>query len=138
MLERDGGRDRAGVGSHDPTFWHPPGYVSAKHGVIGLTKTAALDYADHNPRVKARAPGPILTDNLRRAGAQAQAAAAAVMPMRRVGQPEKVAWTAVSLRPGEVHHRRSSPTRSCPSTAASSPAPPTFRITLPQPADERR
>jgi NAD(P)-dependent dehydrogenase (short-subunit alcohol dehydrogenase family) len=97
MLERDGGRDRAGVGSHDPTFWHPPGYVSAKHGVIGLTKTAALDYADHNPRVKARAPGPILTDNLRRAGAQAQAAAAAVMPMRRVGQPEEVAWTAVSL-----------------------------------------
>jgi NAD(P)-dependent dehydrogenase (short-subunit alcohol dehydrogenase family) len=86
--------------------------VSAKHGVIGLTKTAALDYADHNPRVKARAPGPILTDNLRRAGAQAQAAAAAVMPMRRVGQPEEVAWTAVSLCSDQarfitgVHHRR--------------------------------
>ena len=69
----------------------------AKHGVIGLTKPAALDYADHNPRVKARTPGPILTDNLRRAGAQAQAAAAAAMPMRQVGQPEEVAQAAVSL-----------------------------------------
>jgi hypothetical protein len=86
--------------------------VWAKHGVIGLTKTAALDYADHNPRVKARTPGPILTDNLRRAGAQAQAAAAAAMPMRQVGQPEEVAQAAVSLCCDQarfitgVHHRR--------------------------------
>ena len=42
------------------------GYVSAKHGVVGLTKTAALDYADVNVRVNALAPGPILTDNLAR------------------------------------------------------------------------
>jgi NAD(P)-dependent dehydrogenase (short-subunit alcohol dehydrogenase family) len=73
------------------------GYVSAKHGVVGLTKTAALDYADRNVRVNALAPGPILTGNLRRAGARAQAAAAAAMPMRRVGLPEEVARAAVWL-----------------------------------------
>jgi NAD(P)-dependent dehydrogenase (short-subunit alcohol dehydrogenase family) len=40
---------------------------------------------------------PILTDNLRRAGAQAQRAAAAAMPMRRVGQPQEVAQAVVWL-----------------------------------------
>jgi NAD(P)-dependent dehydrogenase (short-subunit alcohol dehydrogenase family) len=73
------------------------GYVSAKHGVVGLTKTAALDYADRNLRVNALAPGPILTDNLKRAGEDAQRLAALAMPMRRIGQPEEVAAAVVWL-----------------------------------------
>jgi NAD(P)-dependent dehydrogenase (short-subunit alcohol dehydrogenase family) len=73
------------------------GYVSAKHGVIGLTRTAALDYADRNLRVNALAPGPIITDNLQRAGAAAQRAAADAMPMRRVGQPHEVAQAVIWL-----------------------------------------
>jgi NAD(P)-dependent dehydrogenase (short-subunit alcohol dehydrogenase family) len=73
------------------------GYVSAKHGVIGLTKTAALDYADRNLRVNALAPGPILTDNLKRAGEDAQRLAALAMPMRRIGRPEEVAAAVVWL-----------------------------------------
>jgi NAD(P)-dependent dehydrogenase (short-subunit alcohol dehydrogenase family) len=73
------------------------GYVSAKHGVIGLTKTAALDYADRNLRVNALAPGPILTDNLERAGEDAQRLAALAMPMGRVGRPEEVAAAVVWL-----------------------------------------
>jgi NAD(P)-dependent dehydrogenase (short-subunit alcohol dehydrogenase family) len=73
------------------------GYVSAKHGVIGLTKTAALDYADRNLRVNALAPGPILTDNLERAGEDAQRLAALAMPMRRIGRPEEVAAAVVWL-----------------------------------------
>jgi NAD(P)-dependent dehydrogenase (short-subunit alcohol dehydrogenase family) len=73
------------------------GYVSAKHGVIGLTKTAALEYADANVRVNAIAPGPILTENLERAGPEMQEKAAAAMPMRRVGRPDEVAAAVVWL-----------------------------------------
>jgi NAD(P)-dependent dehydrogenase (short-subunit alcohol dehydrogenase family) len=67
------------------------GYVASKHGVIGLTKTAALEYADQGIRVNAVAPGPILTENLNRAPAEARQKAAMSMPMRRVGQPDEVA-----------------------------------------------
>jgi len=73
------------------------GYVTAKHGVEGLTKVAALDYAGLGVRVNAVAPGPILTDNLKRAGAAAQQAAAAAMPLQRVRQPEEVAAAVVWL-----------------------------------------
>ncbi|MGN6171123.1 MAG: SDR family NAD(P)-dependent oxidoreductase [Solirubrobacteraceae bacterium] len=72
-------------------------YVAAKHGVEGLTKVAALDYAGLGVRVNAIAPGPILTDNLQRAGAAAQQAAASAMPLQRVGQPEEVAAAVVWL-----------------------------------------
>jgi NAD(P)-dependent dehydrogenase (short-subunit alcohol dehydrogenase family) len=72
-------------------------YVAAKHGVEGLTKVAALDYAKLGVRVNAVAPGPILTDNLKRAGTGAEEAAAAAMPLQRVGQPEVVAAAVVWL-----------------------------------------
>lgn len=70
-------------------------YVSTKHGIEGLTKVAALDYAKQGIRVNALAPGPILTDALTNAGTAAQAAAATVMPIRRIGQPDEVAAAAV-------------------------------------------
>jgi NAD(P)-dependent dehydrogenase (short-subunit alcohol dehydrogenase family) len=72
-------------------------YVSAKHGLEGLTKVAALDYAARGVRVNAVAPGPILTDALARAGAGAQEAAASAMPLQRVGQPDEVAAAIVWL-----------------------------------------
>jgi NAD(P)-dependent dehydrogenase (short-subunit alcohol dehydrogenase family) len=72
-------------------------YVSTKFGLEGLTKVAALDYAARGVRVNAIAPGPILTDALGRAGPAGQQAAAAAMPMRRVGQPDEVAAAAVFL-----------------------------------------
>ena len=72
-------------------------YVCTKHGLEGLTKVAALDYAERGVRVNAIAPGPILTDALRRAGPSGRQAAAAAMPLRRVGQPEEVAAAAVFL-----------------------------------------
>lgn len=73
------------------------GYVSAKHGVIGLTRSAALDYANQNVRINAVAPGPILTDRLEAAGPQAQQKAGMALPMRRIGRPEEVAQAVVWL-----------------------------------------
>ena len=73
------------------------GYVSAKYGVLGLTRTAALDYAESGIRVNALAPGPILTEQLQRAGEQSQQRAAAALPMRRIGQPDEVAAVVVWL-----------------------------------------
>lgn len=72
-------------------------YVAAKHGVEGLTKVAALDYAGLGVRVNAVAPGPILTDNLQRTGAAALQAAATAMPLQRIGRPEEVAAAVVWL-----------------------------------------
>jgi NAD(P)-dependent dehydrogenase (short-subunit alcohol dehydrogenase family) len=73
------------------------GYVSSKHGVIGLTKVAALDYAEQRVRVNAIAPGPILTDRLEQAGEEAQRRAGLAVPVRRVGQPDEVASAVVWL-----------------------------------------
>jgi NAD(P)-dependent dehydrogenase (short-subunit alcohol dehydrogenase family) len=72
-------------------------YVATKHGLAGLTKVAALDYAALGVRVNAVAPGPILTDHLARAGEDAQQAAGMAMPMRRVGRVEEVAAAVVWL-----------------------------------------
>lgn len=66
-------------------------YVAAKHGVLGLTKTAALEYAKDNIRVNAVCPGYIETnmtaDVMRRRGEQL----IAQIPFRRMGKPEEIA-----------------------------------------------
>ena len=72
-------------------------YVSTKHGIVGLTKVAALEYAARNIRVNAIAPGPILTEQLERAGEAAQHGAAQAMPMRRIGRPDEVAAAVLWL-----------------------------------------
>lgn len=72
-------------------------YVVAKHGLQGLTKVAALDYAAQGVRVNALAPGPVLAGHLASAPAQWQQAAAEAVPMGRIGQPEEIASAAVWL-----------------------------------------
>jgi NAD(P)-dependent dehydrogenase (short-subunit alcohol dehydrogenase family) len=66
-------------------------YVAGKAGIIALTETAALDYADRGIRVNVVAPGAIETHHLQRAGAEAKRQAAAAVPMRRVGTTAEVA-----------------------------------------------
>jgi NAD(P)-dependent dehydrogenase (short-subunit alcohol dehydrogenase family) len=70
-------------------------YSAAKHGIIGLTKSAALDYAHMNIRVNAIAPGPILNDRIRQLKDRSLVEQA--VPMRRIGTPEEVAFLAAWL-----------------------------------------
>lgn len=67
-------------------------YVAAKHGVIGLTENAALEYATQGIRVNSVGPGfiktPLLDDNLDK---DQMAEIAAVHPMKRLGTAEEVA-----------------------------------------------
>jgi NAD(P)-dependent dehydrogenase (short-subunit alcohol dehydrogenase family) len=65
-------------------------YVAAKHGVLGLTKTAALEYATDKIRVNAVCPGYIETrmteDTMRRRGAELMQK----VPFHRMGKPEEI------------------------------------------------
>jgi NAD(P)-dependent dehydrogenase (short-subunit alcohol dehydrogenase family) len=75
-------------------------YVTGKAGIIALTETAALDYADKGIRVNAVAPGPILTHHLECAGEEAQRMAGESVPMGRVGTSEEVADVVLWLCSG--------------------------------------
>ena len=67
-------------------------YVSAKHGVIGLTQTAALEYAEKKIRINAVGPGYIETPLLSKTlDSSTIAALASMHPIRRLGTSEEVA-----------------------------------------------
>ena len=101
MLQQGGGAivntaSAAGlVGSHGM-----PAYSAAKHGVVGLTRTAALEYARHGIRVNAVCPGVIQTPMVaeliaRHPGIEGRLIGAE--PMGRAGQPEEIAEAVVWL-----------------------------------------
>jgi NAD(P)-dependent dehydrogenase (short-subunit alcohol dehydrogenase family) len=66
-------------------------YVAAKHGVLGLTKTAAIEYAENQIRVNAVCPGYIQTQMTKDAMSRRGDAIMAQTPLRRMGQPEEIA-----------------------------------------------
>ena len=75
-------------------------YVASKHGVIGLTKTAALEYAKSGIRVNAVCPGLIQTPMVERLTAdqpQLGEALVAMEPVGRTGRPEEIAESVVWL-----------------------------------------
>lgn len=72
-------------------------YVAAKHGVIGLTESGALDYADRGIRINAIAAGSIMTDRIGALPEEQRAPIAQAIPMHRIGLPEEVAATAAWL-----------------------------------------
>jgi len=72
-------------------------YVAAKHGVIGLTKTAALEYAPDHVRVNAVCPGFIHTRMTERTVATRGDQIAGRTPLGRLGQPEEIAEMVVWL-----------------------------------------
>ena len=77
-----------------------PIYVATKHGVLGLTKTAALEYVKQGIRVNAVCPGAIKTpmiDRLTGKKKEAEDQFAAMEPIGRMGEPEEVANTVLWL-----------------------------------------
>ena len=81
-------------------FPNLPAYVASKHGVVGLTRTAALEYAEQGIRVNAVCPGVIQTAMLDRivgGDAEAEAQFTALEPVGRMGSPAEVAQAVVWL-----------------------------------------
>ena len=67
-------------------------YVTAKHGIVGLTRSLALDYAASGIRVNAVAPGIIRTGRITAATSDDELEAyARIHPLGRLGRPEEVA-----------------------------------------------
>lgn len=69
-----------------------PAYVAAKHGVVGLTKAAALEYADKKIRINSVGPGyiktPLVVNSL---DADTLNSLVALHPVGRLGEPEEIA-----------------------------------------------
>jgi NAD(P)-dependent dehydrogenase (short-subunit alcohol dehydrogenase family) len=81
-------------------FANLPAYVASKHGIAGLTKTAALEYAEQGIRVNAVCPGVIHTamiDRIVGGDAVAVSQFTALEPVGRMGLPAEVAQVVVWL-----------------------------------------
>ena len=83
-------------------FANSAAYVAAKHGVLGLTQTAALEYATQGIRVTSVGPGFISTPLLDVLDAPTREAIAGLHPMKRLGTSEEVAALVCFLAPDDA------------------------------------
>lgn len=72
-------------------------YVASKHGIIGATRAAALDYAQDNIRINAICPGPIKTPSFDRVTNGDEHLYDDGVPMHRIGQSEEVTDSVIWL-----------------------------------------
>jgi NAD(P)-dependent dehydrogenase (short-subunit alcohol dehydrogenase family) len=101
MLKQGGGAIvNTASGAGVKGFAGQAAYAAAKHVVIGLTKSAALDYAAQNIRVNAVCPGIIATpmmDRFTGGTHEGEQRVIAQEPIARMGKPEEIAATVVWL-----------------------------------------
>jgi NAD(P)-dependent dehydrogenase (short-subunit alcohol dehydrogenase family) len=91
---------RAGLGKLERTV-----YSTTKAGIIGLTRTLALELAPHNINVNNVAPGPIATELFTAANPPGSLRTEAILksvPLGRMGSPEDVANAATFLASDEA------------------------------------
>lgn len=84
-------------------FQQSAAYVAAKHGLLGLTRTAAIEYSKEGVRVNAVGPGFIETPLLQKPeSAEIVAGVVPLHPIGRLGQPEEVAAVVTFLASDEA------------------------------------
>lgn len=80
---------------------HQAAYTASKHAVLGLTRSAALDYARRGIRVNAICPGaidtPMLREAMERRGRSPEEVAGRLSPLGRFGEPSEIAQAALWL-----------------------------------------
>ena len=100
MLEGGGAIVNMASGAGLVGFAGLPAYVASKHGVVGLTRAAALEYAPQGLRVNAICPGSTRTPMLEGfmgGDEQVERMMTRAVPLRRLGRPEEIADAVVWL-----------------------------------------
>ncbi len=100
MLERGGAIVNMASGAGLVGFAGLPAYVASKHGVVGLTRAAALEYASQSVRINAICPGSTRTPMLEGfmgGDPQIERMITRAVPLGRLGRPEEIAEAVVWL-----------------------------------------